>query len=284
MTGFARQEIPFTNGVIACEIRSINHRYLEPSFKLSDSLKAIEPQLREQLRNQLSRGKIDIYLAFKPDDKNGSGLDFNKELAQDLIKTLHQIQQLNNDNAPLSALDILRWPGVLKSPELNPTELEVTALALFNQALTGLLENRSREGQELANIIEQRLNAVAAQVADARKRLPELAAAQHDKLRARLESLNIDINEDRFAQELVYLAQKSDVAEELDRLDTHIQEVRRTLKQKEPVGRRLDFLMQELNREANTFSSKSTTSQNTQVAVDMKVWIEQMREQVQNIE
>lgn len=284
MTGFARLEAQYPWGHLICEIRTVNHRYLEPGLRLSDALRSLEPVLREQLRNQLGRGKVDLVLAFKPDESSGLSTDFNADLARDLVRMVEQVNQLANNPAAINALEILRWPGVLKARELDQELLEKEALVLFDKTLKQLLENRAREGAELTNLIEQRLQAIAAQVDEVRTRLPELAAHQQEKLRTRLEALKTDVDQDRLAQELVYLAQKSDVAEELDRLEAHIIEVRRTLKQKEPVGRRLDFLMQELNREANTLSSKSTASSNTQSAVDIKVLIEQMREQVQNIE
>jgi uncharacterized protein (TIGR00255 family) len=284
MTGFARQEAQFPWGHLICEVRTVNHRYLEPSLRLSDALRSLEPALRESLRNQLGRGKVDLVLAFKPDESSGLITDFNHDLARDLVRMVEQVNQLATDPAPINALEILRWPGVLQARELDQEALEKAALTLFEKTLNQLLENRSREGAELANLIEQRLQAISEQVVEVKTRLPELAALQQEKLRTRLEALKTEVDQDRLAQELVYLAQKSDVAEELDRLEAHITEVRRTLKQKEPMGRRLDFLMQELNREANTLSSKSTSSGNTQSAVDMKVWIEQMREQVQNIE
>ena len=284
MTGFSRLEAQFPWGHLICELRTVNHRYLEPSLRLSEALRGLEPNLREALRNQLGRGKVDLVLAMKVDETTGLTTDYNQELARDLVRMVEQINQFAANPAPVSALEILRWPGVLKARELDQDLLEREALGLFSKTLDQLLANRSREGTELANLIEQRLRAIAEQVADVRTRLPELAALQQEKLRTRLEALRTEIDEDRLAQELVYLAQKSDVAEELDRLDAHLAEVRRTLQQTEPMGRRLDFLMQELNREANTLSSKSTASSNTQSAVDIKVLIEQMREQIQNIE
>lgn len=284
MTGFARLEAQYPWGHLICEIRTVNHRYLEAGLRLSDALRSLESGLREQLRKHLGRGKVDLVLAFKPDESSGLSMDFDSDLARDLVRMVEQVNQLAANPAAINALEILRWPGVLKARELDQGLLEKEALGLFDKALKQLLENRAREGVELANLIEQRLQAIAVQVVEVRARLPELAAQQQEKLRIRLEALKTEVDEDRLAQELVYLAQKSDVAEELDRLEAHIIEVRRTLKQKEPVGRRLDFLMQELNREANTLSSKATASSNTQSAVDIKVLIEQMREQVQNIE
>jgi uncharacterized protein (TIGR00255 family) len=284
MTGFARLEAQHSWGHLVCEVRSVNHRYLESTLRISESLRNLEPSIREQLRQRLTRGKVDFILAFKADDSSGLNLDFNPDLARDLVRVVEQINYLAENAAPINGLDILRWPGVLKAREINQEALETEAQAIIHRTLDAFIDNRSREGAELANLIEARLCAIAEQVIEVRKRVPELAAQQQEKLRARFESLQVDIDQDRLTQELVYLAQKSDVAEELDRLDAHIQEVRRTLKQAEPVGRRLDFLMQELNREANTLSSKSNNSSNTQAAVDVKVLIEQMREQVQNIE
>lgn len=284
MTGFARQEAQHTWGQLICEVRSVNHRYLEPSLRMSDALRSLEPLVRDALRQKLGRGKIEVVLAFKADESTGLGTDFNHELAQSVVAMAEKVSALSSNPAPISSLEVLRWPGVLHARELNQNELESAARALFALTLDQLIANREREGAELTQFIEQRLAAIAEHVEQVRARLPELMAQQQEKLRTRLEQLSAEIDEDRLTQELVYLAQKSDVAEELDRLQAHLVEVRRTLKLKEPIGRRLDFLMQELNREANTLSSKSTASDTTQAAVDLKVLIEQMREQVQNIE
>jgi uncharacterized protein (TIGR00255 family) len=284
MTGFARQEAQHTWGHLICEVRSVNHRYLEPSLKMSDSLRSLEPDVRDALRKRLGRGKVDVVLVFKVDDSKGLSTDFNQELAQALVSMAIQVGALAGNPAPLNALDILRWPGVMQTRELDQVELEEAARRLFSETLNQLIANREREGAELVSFIEQRLVNIAENVASVSARLPELMAQQQEKLRARLDALAVDVDQERLAQELVYLAQKSDVAEELDRLQAHLVEVRRTLKLDEPIGRRLDFLMQELNREANTLSSKSIASDTTQSAVDLKVLIEQMREQVQNIE
>lgn len=284
MTGFARQEAQHTWGHVICELRSVNHRYLEPSLKMSDALRSLEPYVRDTLRKRLGRGKVEVVLAFKVDESQGLSTDFNQELAQAVVAMAEQVSQLSANSAPLNSLEVLRWPGVLQARELDQSELETAARDLFGETLEQLVANREREGAELAQFIEQRLVGIAENVAEVNARLPELMAQQQAKLRARLETLAAEIDQDRLTQELVYMAQKADVAEELDRLQAHLVEVRRTLKLKEPVGRRLDFLMQELNREANTLSSKSTASDTTQSAVDLKVMIEQMREQVQNIE
>ncbi len=186
--------------------------------------------------------------------------------------------------APVNALDILRWPGVIQKQELDREQMHKAALDLFDLALEGLIEHRSREGAELQQLIINRLDSVSAQVINVRARMPEILAAQREKLQTKLAALQVDLEPERLEQEIVLLAQKADVDEELDRLDTHVIEVKRSLKQTDSLGRRLDFLMQELNREANTLSSKSIVSETTQAAVELKVLIEQMREQVQNIE
>lgn len=284
MTGFARQEEQKPWGQIICEIRSVNHRYLEHNIRLSDGLRSIEHILRDTLRKNLGRGKIEVVLAFKVEAQDGLSTDFNENKAKSVVKMAEKINGLMFNPAPVNGLDILNWPGVMEVKELDQKALEVDARSLFNDTLKKMIASRAREGEELAGFIEQRLQGIAEQVVNLKERLPELQKLQQDKIRTKLEALTVDVDEERLAQELVYLAQKSDVAEELDRLEAHLVEIRRTLTQKEPIGRRLDFLMQELNREANTLSSKSTSSGTTQSAVELKVLIEQMREQIQNIE
>ena len=284
MTGFARQEVQRPWGQLICEIRSVNHRYLESNLRLSEALRSLEPSLRETLRKNLGRGKIDAVLAFKVEESSGTGLDLNQELASSVLQMAEKINSMMKTPAPLNSLEVLRWPGVMQSRELDQKLIESEAVALFEQTLLQLIANREREGAELAQFIEQRLNAIGEQVAHLTRRLPELQTYQQEKLRTKLAALKTEIDPDRLAQEMVYLAQKADVSEELDRLNAHLSEVRHTLQQSEPIGRRLDFMMQELNREANTLSSKSTSNEATQVAVELKVNIEQMREQVQNIE
>ncbi len=284
MTGFARQESQESWGKAICEIRSVNHRYLEPCLRMPDALRNLEPALREQLRKQLSRGKVEVSFSLKTEQTDSSELTLNKALADDVIRLAERIQQGLKNPAPLSGLDILKWPGIVQTQELDQKVVEACVNELFAEALRQLIVNRECEGAELGKFIDQRLTAIGAHVVTLRERMPQLLAQQQERLRAKLESLAIDVDEERFAQEVVYLAQKADVAEELDRLDTHLGEVRRTLGRKDAIGRRLDFLMQELNREANTLSSKAITSEVSQIAVDLKVLIEQMREQVQNIE
>ena len=282
MTGFARQEEQHPWGQLICEIRSVNHRYLEPSIRIPDLLRRLELPLRDLLRNQLSRGKVEASVFIKWDESANQAV--NLTTARHLIDLAQSLSLHILHPAPINPLEVLRWPGVLQTPELDQAALDTAVLGLFNQALAGLQANRAREGAELAQLIEQRLVQIQQSVALIRQHLPKLQQLQQEKLKAKLDALGLEIDRERLAQELVYLAQKSDVAEELDRLETHITEVRHCLQQSEPIGRRLDFLMQELNREANTLSSKSTACETTQAAVELKVLIEQMREQIQNIE
>lgn len=284
MTGFARREAQHSWGALACEIRSVNHRYLEPSMRMPDTLRSIEPKLRDALRKKLSRGKVEISLQLRVETAEGNDLALNTALASTVASMAESVQATLSNPGPLNAMDILKWPGVIKTADVDTDEVSSAALTLFNEALQQLIENRSREGKELKSFIEQRLDSIGESVIALRARLPEILEQHQQKLRSKIDALGVEVDEERFNQEVVYIAQKADVAEELDRLEAHLTEVRHTLKQKGPLGRRLDFLMQELNREANTLSSKSMASDTSQSAVDLKVLIEQMREQVQNIE
>lgn len=285
MTGFARREAKLPWGTAVWEIRSVNHRYLEPSFRLPEDFREIEPALREAMRKALQRGKVEASLSIQWEQAGETELGINLDKVAQLTKAAQQINGLLGEvAAPVNALEILRWPGVIQKQELDREALQTDVLQLFESALGGLIEHRSREGAELEQLILARLDAVSAQVANVRTRMPEILAAQREKLHTKLAALQIELDPERLEQEIVLLAQKADVDEELDRLDTHVIEVKRSLKQTDSLGRRLDFLMQELNREANTLSSKSVVSETTQAAVELKVLIEQMREQVQNIE
>lgn len=285
MTGFARREAKLPWGTLVWEIRSVNHRYLEPSFRLPEDFREIEPHLRDAMRKALQRGKVEASLSVQWEQEGESELGINLAKVSQLTKSAHQINGLLGDAAaPVNALDILRWPGVIQKQELDREAMHKSALDLFESALSGLIEHRTREGAELEQLILTRLDNVSIQVANVRARMPEILAAQREKLQTKLAALQIELDPERLEQEVVLLAQKADVDEELDRLDTHVIEVKRSLKQTDSLGRRLDFLMQELNREANTLSSKSVVSETTQAAVELKVLIEQMREQVQNIE
>lgn len=283
MTGFARSEQQYDWGSISWELRSVNHRYLEPNFRLADTHRHLEPSLREQIRNKLSRGKLDISLSIQFGNQEATELGLNQALISQLIAANKQLQS-QGDFSALDPLGLLKWPGVIIEERVDAEQLKTDALGQFSHTIDQLIESRSREGVELANMIEQRLQGISEQVTLVRGLMPQILQAQREKLQERLADLKAGLDADRVEQEIVILAQKADVDEELDRLDTHVTEVRRTLNQKGAIGRRLDFLMQELNREANTLSSKSIVTDTTAAAVELKVLIEQMREQIQNIE
>jgi uncharacterized protein (TIGR00255 family) len=283
MTAFARQELQQPWGSLTWEIRSVNHRYLEPHLRLPDSLRDIEGALREKLRRALSRGKVECTLRFVP-EAGAQTLRVDTARTRELIAAAQEVRALMPDAAPLDTFQVLGWPGVLVETQLDMEAVRRAALELFDRALNDLARGREREGTELRQLIEQRLDTIADIVAEVRALMPAILDAQRETLRARIAELKVEADPMRLEQELVLIAQRADVDEEMDRLDTHVQEVRRVLGQSGPIGRRLDFLMQELNREANTLSSKSIVAATTQRAVELKVLIEQMREQVQNIE
>ncbi|WP_114416845.1 YicC/YloC family endoribonuclease [Marinospirillum perlucidum] len=282
MTAFARHEIQPSWGSLSWEIRSVNQRYLEPSFRLPESLRSLEPDLRHKLRSSLSRGKVDIQLRFYPVEA-GEGMQVNSELLDQLIAAADQVYN-RTPAASLDPLTLLQWPGVLQAQEVDLEAVKTEALKAFDQALQELKANRLREGEALAGMIEERLGAISERLQKAQDYLPEALQLWRRSLLEKAEKLAVEVDPQRLEQEVVLLAQKQDVAEELDRLNAHVKEVRLALKSKKPVGRRLDFLMQEMNREANTLGSKAMSLDMTQVSVDLKVLIEQMREQIQNIE
>ena len=282
MTAFARRETHQAWGSLSWEIRSVNQRYLEPSFRLPETLRDLEPVLRNELRQALSRGKLDITLKFYPAEDNAQ-LEVNTVLLDQLITAADQIYN-RTPAASLDPLRLLQWPGVMQSKKADEEAVKTTALELFQQTLTDLKAHREREGAELAKLIEERLAQISQHLVSAQNYLPEALKAWRTNLLERAQKLQVELDPTRLEQEVVMLAQKQDVMEELDRLTTHTKEVRRALTSQQPIGRRLDFLMQEMNREANTLGSKAISMEMTQVSVDLKVLIEQMREQIQNIE
>jgi len=283
MTAFARASAQLPDCTLTWELRSVNHRFLEPHFRLPESLRELEMPLREALRAGLARGKVDAILTLGEGGDAGvpaidqRRLDAYLQACADLAARLPE-------SAPMAPVALLALPGVVRTAAPDARARASAATAVFATALEALVAERAREGAQLARLIAERLERLDEEVARARAALPELLAAQRRKLRERIEELAVAIDRDRFEQELVYLAQRADVAEELDRLTTHCAEFRRVLGAAEPVGRRLDFLAQELNREANTLGAKSLGTATTQAAVEMKVLIEQIREQVQNLE
>ena len=284
MTAFARKQQEFDWGSMSWEIRSVNHRFLEPGIRLPDSLRGLEPIVRETLRKALNRGKVDVQLRVQGKAETPSMPALNTTLVTQLTTLSTQVSALCPDAQPLRVSDILRWPGILEDSGPDDERLQADALALLQATLLDFIESRQREGEELSQLIRQRLQAIREIVLNIRQRLPDIRLRQQDNIRTRLDAFKLELDPARLEQEIVLLANKSDVDEELDRLLTHVSEVERVLKTAEPIGRRLDFLMQELNREANTLSSKSIVAETTLNAVELKVLIEQMREQVQNIE
>ena len=280
MTAFARSE----SGHISWEIRSVNHRYLEVGVKVPDAFRSLEIGLRNKLKARLNRGKIDCQLRIGHSQASEASLSIDEKLLEDLTGALATIIPKLETVAPVNPLEVLKWPGLLSEPTEDEESIKRTVVELFDAALAQLIEMRSSEGAELRKIILEKLADLRSIVEQAATEAPIISARQRDKMISKLNDLKIEADPGRIEQELVIMAQKSDVAEELDRLNTHIEEVSATLDSKEAVGRRLDFLMQELNREANTLSSKAVATNTTIQAVELKVAIEQMREQIQNIE
>jgi uncharacterized protein (TIGR00255 family) len=288
MTGFARQESTSPAGSLVCELRSVNHRFLEAGLRLSDELRGLEGELRAAMARELRRGKVDCTLQYRPLAGADRNAEIDQAVLQQLLTRLRDVAaalpDLGGVDPRLDLIDVLRWPGVVRETALDPEPLQAAARKLFAAALRDMSEARAREGARLAELIEQRCAALATLVVQVKARLPEVQANIRARIVERITELQLEVDRERLEQEIALILQRMDVAEELDRLTGHIEEIRRVLAAKEPAGRRLDFLMQELNREANTLSSKSQDLETTRAAVDMKVTIEQMREQVQNIE
>jgi uncharacterized protein (TIGR00255 family) len=284
MTAYACNEAEIGDLTINCELRSVNHRYCDISLKLPDRLRFIEADLRSTIAARINRGKVECSLSYKKQAKAGQIFDVNIDAVTALLAATDQIEEYMLAPLSFSALDVLAFPGVQQEPETDKARLNEEITRLVKLALAQLLEVREREGAQLKVLIEERCLKMQVFIMSAARRMPEVLLMIRNKLKDRITELVAQPDFDRLEQELVILAQKLDITEELDRLETHIAEVLRVLNQKEPVGRRLDFLMQELNREANTLGSKSTDKEMTQIAIELKVLIEQMREQVQNIE
>lgn len=283
MTAFADGEIVVDNLTILCELRSVNHRYSDLSVKLPDRLRFVESDARRLIGEKLKRGKIECSLSYKRQSGSQS-FAVNEEMVQKLLDATQRIEALMQAPLGFSALDVLAFPGVQQDTETDREVLREHIIGLLESSITKMLETRAREGAQLAILINERCEKILQLVISARERLPVVLNLVRSKLLARIEEVVAQPDHDRLEQELVLLAQKLDVDEELDRLQTHVTEVQRALKQQEPIGRRLDFLMQEMNREANTLGSKSADREMTQISIDLKVLIEQMREQIQNIE
>lgn len=284
MTAYANNEAELGNLTINCELRSVNHRYFDLTLKIPDRLRFVEAQLRTLISGKINRGKVECALSYKKQNKEGQSFVINTEAVQALIAATEQIEQLMPAALAFSALDVLAFPGIQQEATTDKSELGEGISQLVKQTLIEFLAVREREGEQLKLLIEERCLKIQQFAELAGQRIPEVLQLTRTKLKDKITELVAQPDFDRLEQELVFLTQKLDIAEELDRLNTHVTEVLRVLKQSEPVGRRLDFLMQELNREANTLGSKSTDKEMTAIAIELKVLIEQMREQIQNIE
>jgi len=284
MTAFARAQQDLEAGALIWEIRSVNHRYLELHLKMPDDFRAFETRFRALIQQRLKRGKLECYLRFNANIVQDETINVNHQQAESLVRACQEINNFLHQPSEVNPMDILQWPGVVQESKLDMKPVLEASLASLGKALDELIANREREGERLHDLLIQRCDAIQVIVNQARKNMPEIQARYQQRLRDRLDEIKVDVNSDRLEQELVHLAQKMDVDEELDRLDCHLKEITDVLSRDEAVGRRLDFLMQELNREANTLGSKSADISSTNASVDLKVLIEQMREQIQNIE
>ncbi len=284
MTAFSRQQLEQDWGSLTWEIRSVNHRYLETSFRLPEMFRGLENAVREIVRKRLSRGKVECQLRYQSGESYQAELHLNNDLIRKLNQANIEIEKITGTATKLSSIDMLHWPGVIQDQEIDTAKIEKRAIELFNTALDDLIASREREGEELKGFLLQRIESIKEIIVTLRTKMPEILARQKQSLLERLEELKAELEPTRLEQEIALLAQKADVDEELDRLDLHLKEVQRVLGLAGQKGRRLDFLMQELNREANTLTSKSIVIDTTLSAVELKVLIEQMREQIQNIE
>ena len=283
MTGFARREMRGDFGFLIWEVRSVNHRYLDMSLRLPEELRGLEGECRERIAAEVRRGKLDGQLRFEPPSREAV-LQVDEARVRAVGQAAMKVAGLLGAHTPLSPLDVLRWPGVVEEPALDVAAVGTAALKLLTDALADHAAARSREGERTTAVLRDRADRIGGIVSALRNKQSGMLDQLREKLRARLEELKVQVDPQRLEQELVMLAQRLDVAEELDRLGSHLKEFENTLKGSEAVGRRLDFLMQEFNREANTLGSKSQDAVITQQVVDLKVLIEQMREQVQNLE
>ena len=284
MTAFARASGEQAGAELTWELRSVNHRYLEAFVRLPEELRAMEPLVRERVTARLGRGKLECVLRCSWAPAQATVLEIDKPRLKAVLDACREIETRSSEATSPGVMELLRWPGVVREPEPDTGAAQQQALALLDEALDELVATREREGEQIKGLLGVRLEGIDTQVAKARARLPEVQQKMRTKMETKLADLAAKADNDRLEQELVILAQKLDIDEELDRLDGHVAETRRVLERDEPVGRRLDFLMQEFNREANTLGSKSADGETTAVSVELKVLIEQMREQVQNVE
>jgi len=285
MTAYANVGDPGTLGTLIWELKSVNHRYLDVSPRLPEEFRVLEPAVREAFKRRLARGKVDATLRFQPDPAAaGTAVELNRPLAEALLGQVRELGEMAGGGGEPDLVRLLSWPGVVVEQRPDFEAERERALALLERALDALLEARASEGRAIAAMLESRLDGIVEQVGKVRGHLPAVREALARRFEERLANLSLDVDNARLEQEVALQLTKLDVDEELDRLDAHVAEIRRVIVLDEPVGRRLDFLMQELNREANTLGSKSVAVETTGVSVELKVLIEQMREQIQNVE
>ncbi len=284
MTGFARQAAECPLGTLTWELRTVNHRYLDVQFRLPEELRPSETDLRQQVSGQLKRGKIECSLHFRRAISEATALTINQDLVMQLRAKLDELSEMLHESRATDPIDVLRWPGVVSETEIDTGPLYEEASRLLDDTLAALGTMRASEGERIAEMIESRCADIMTIATSVRARMPDVLAAVRTRQQERIAKLDIEADPARLETELALIAQKLDVDEELDRLDSHISEIREVMASDGAVGRRLDFLMQELNREANTLGSKSADTETTKAAVELKVLIEQMREQIQNVE
>ena len=284
MTAYGRTEDKKNDNSIACEIRTINHRYLEISIRMPEELRSLEQKIREHISQKLKRGKIDCNIRIDKNTSKNDPLLINQDVLKKVIDAAENTSiNLSNPSA-LSALDLIQWPGVLEKDSLEPTKINKSILKLLGQTLDVVIDTRKREGEKIKKMLVQRCSKIKKIVSNTQKKIPMIQKKLREKLKKRAKELVNELDNDRLEQELLFISQKMDIAEEIDRLLAHTEEVERVLDQSGPIGRRLDFLMQEMNRESNTLGSKSNHLHTSNASVELKVLIEQMREQIQNIE
>ena len=284
MTGFARVEDTGELGNLIWEVRSVNHRYLEIAFRLPEEFRRLEVSLRKHAQSRFTRGRIDCTFRYRVTDVQSAALELNKPLLDCLLVQIRKLNELLPDPAPVRASDVLAWPGVVQAAEKDMEAFHAACTRLFKKAVDQLADTRHAEGERIETVLQDKCAEVRSIVEAVRNRYPQALASVREKLLQRAGELLQELDQTRLEQELVFLAQKLDIMEELDRLESHLDEMTSIFASRDAAGRRLDFLMQEFHREANTLSSKSADMETTRAAVDLKVLIEQMREQVQNVE
>ena len=284
MTAYGRVENSEGQNSISCEIRSVNHRYSEISIRLPEELRLLEQKIRDHISGKIKRGKIECNIRIEKHNAYDESLSINQDLLKNIIETAKRINSDLSTSAPLDSLDLLRWPGVLEKSTLDVEEIGKLLFPLLNEAIDIVIDTRQREGKKIKKMLTDRCTKIKEIISNVKKQIPDILKNYRKKLTQRVQEISDELDNDRLEQELLFLSQKADIEEEIDRLGAHVDEVVRVIDRKEPIGRRLDFLMQEMNRESNTLGSKSNHIYTSNASVELKVVIEQMREQIQNIE